>query len=69
MRAPYETAGPTPLSQGPVNVKGMEKQLALIPTGNADWRIDRKTREVARAGLAQAREALEAAVRRAGAAA
>jgi len=47
----------------------MEKQLALIPTGNADWRIDRKTREVARAGLAQAREALEAAVRRAGAAA
>ena len=47
----------------------MEKQLALIPSGTPDWHIDRKTRETARVGLAQAREALEAAIRRAGAAA
>ena len=45
----------------------METQLALITTGTQDWRIDRKTREAARVGLAQAREALEAAVRRAAA--
>ena len=47
----------------------MEKQLALIPGGTSEWRIDPKTRETARVGLAQAREALEAAIRRAGSAA
>ena len=47
----------------------MEKQLALIPAGTTEWHIDQKTRDAARAGLEQARQALEAAIRRAGIAA
>jgi len=47
----------------------MDTQLALITTGAPEWRIDPKTRQAAKVGLAQAREALEAAIRRAGAAA
>jgi hypothetical protein len=39
----------------------MEKQLTLIETKSADWRLDERTREVGRVGLSQAREALRAA--------
>lgn len=40
----------------------MARQLDLIPpTGDDDWRLDRKTIEVGRRGLVQARAALAAA--------
>ena len=46
----------------------MTRQLVLIEDNRKnDWRIDERTREVGRKGLAQAREALRDAARRAAA--
>ncbi len=42
----------------------MARQLALIESSDADWRIDERTREIGRAGIAQARAALAEAVQR-----
>jgi hypothetical protein len=42
----------------------MERQLALLEP-EPDWRLDEQTREVGRAGVAQARAALRAAAGRA----
>jgi hypothetical protein len=41
----------------------MERQLVLIEEA-PEWRLDEHTREVGRAGLAQARKALREALRR-----
>ncbi len=43
----------------------MERQLVLLEQ-EPDWRLDEHTREVGRAGLAEARKALVDARRRAG---
>jgi hypothetical protein len=40
------------------------KQLALIDPPTTIWKLDRKTIETGRKGVAQAREALRAAVER-----
>jgi hypothetical protein len=40
----------------------MERQLALIDTRGADWRLDEHTREVGREGVRSAREALRRAL-------
>ena len=46
----------------------MTRHLVLIADDrNSDWRIDERTREVGRKGLAEAREALREATRRAAA--
>jgi hypothetical protein len=45
----------------------MNTQLALIDDRNADWRLDDRTREAGRKGLAEARAALAKAGRRAAA--
>ncbi len=42
----------------------MTRQLVLIESSEADWRLDEHTREVGRAGIAEARQALAEAVRR-----
>lgn len=42
----------------------MQRQLPLLETGTADWRLDDRTREVGRRGLAEARMALRAAAQR-----
>ena len=42
----------------------MERQLILIEERQPDWRLDEHTREVGRAGVAQARAALRAALAR-----
>lgn len=44
----------------------MERQLVLLDP-EPDWRIDEQTRAIGRAGLAEAREALQSALQRAGA--
>jgi len=41
----------------------MERQLVLLEQ-EPDWHLDEHTREVGRAGLAQAREAMRAAAQR-----
>jgi hypothetical protein len=41
----------------------MERQLILLEQ-DADWRLDERTREIGRAGVARAREALRAAGQR-----
>jgi hypothetical protein len=38
----------------------MKRQLTLIENKRPDWRLDERTREVGRRGLAQARAALAA---------
>lgn len=43
----------------------MRGQLVLIPTSAADWRLDERTRETGRKGVAAAREALRMAHERA----
>ncbi len=44
----------------------MRKQLALIDNDNrADWRLDDRTKDLGRKGVAAARAALEEAARRA----
>ena len=45
----------------------MTRQLVLIEDAKSDWRLDERTREVGRKGVAQAREALREATRRAAA--
>jgi hypothetical protein len=42
----------------------MERQLILIEERQPDWRLDEHTREVGRAGVAQARAALRQALAR-----
>ena len=42
----------------------MERQLILLEQ-DADWRLDEHTREIGRAGVAKAREALRVARQRA----
>jgi len=42
----------------------MARQLVLIEASDVDWRLDERTREIGREGIAQAREALAEAVRR-----
>ena len=43
----------------------MERQLILIDDRQPDWRLDEHTREVGRAGVAQARAALREALAKA----
>ena len=43
----------------------MKNQLTLIDRTRADWRLDEKTKELGRKGVAAAREALAEAARRA----
>ena len=45
----------------------MERQLILIEERQPDWRLDEHTREVGRAGVAQARAALREALAKAAA--
>lgn len=45
----------------------MERQLVLMETNRADWRLDEHTREVGLEGVRKAREALRDAARRAAA--
>jgi hypothetical protein len=42
----------------------MNTQLVLIDESSPNWRLDDKTREAGRKGLAQARAALQKAVQR-----
>jgi hypothetical protein len=42
----------------------MAKQLVLIESSEVDWRLDERTREIGRAGIAEARRALAAATER-----
>ena len=42
----------------------MARQLVLIEASEVDWRLDERTREMGREGIAQARAALAEAVRR-----
>ena len=39
----------------------MSRQLVLIPASGADWRLDERTRETGRKGVAKAREVLRLA--------
>jgi hypothetical protein len=48
------------LSHPPFIVSDMENQLPLIE-GSRSWKLDRRTREIGRRGVAQARAALRAA--------
>ena len=49
------------LSHPPFIVSDMENQLPLIDSGPRSWKLDRRTREIGRRGVAQARAALAAA--------
>jgi hypothetical protein len=42
----------------------MERQLVLIEDTESDWRLDERTRQLGRQGVAAARIALQEAVRR-----
>jgi len=42
----------------------MARQLVLIEASDVDWRLDERTREIGREGIAQARAALAEAIRR-----
>ena len=48
-------------------MRTMNMQLVLIDDSKADWRLDDKTKGTGRKGLAEARAALQNAVRRAAA--
>lgn len=50
----------TPPSQN----EGMPRQLVLIDENGRDWRLDDRTRERGKRGVARARKALENAARR-----
>jgi len=39
----------------------MTTQLVLLDSGRRDWKLDRRTREIGKRGVAQAREALRKA--------
>jgi hypothetical protein len=43
-------------------MRGMARQLTLIDTSPPAWRIDERTRETGRKGVATARAALQAAL-------
>jgi hypothetical protein len=45
----------------------MARQLVLIEDEEASWKLDERTRELGRKGLAEARKALQEASRRAAA--
>lgn len=45
----------------------MARQLLLLDTSAADWRLDDYTKELGREGLAEARRALQEAAKRAAA--
>jgi hypothetical protein len=42
----------------------MARQLVLLDTAGADWRLDDRTREIGRRGVAAAREILQRAIER-----
>ena len=42
----------------------MERQLVLIDENPPEWQIDDETRAIGRAGIAEARQALQAALQR-----
>jgi hypothetical protein len=42
----------------------MERQLVLIEDNESDWRLDERTRQLGRQGVAAARVALREALRR-----
>jgi hypothetical protein len=42
----------------------MERQLVLIEDTDSDWRLDERTRQLGRQGVAAARVALQEAARR-----
>ena len=46
----------------------MERQLVLLDENPPEWRIDDETRAIGRAGIAEARQALRAALERSDAA-
>lgn len=48
-------------------IRVMARQLRLIDPTEHDWRLDQKTRETGRRGLAEARKALAEAAQRAAA--
>ena len=41
----------------------MENQLPLLDSGPRSWKLDRRTREIGRRGIAQARAALRSTAR------
>jgi len=43
----------------------MARQLVLLDTTGADWRLDERTREIGRRGVSEAREILQRAIERA----
>jgi hypothetical protein len=45
----------------------MARQLVLLEAGPADWRLDERTKELGRQGLAEARRLLQQAAKRAAA--
>jgi hypothetical protein len=48
-------------------IMSMARQLVLLDSADHDWRLDDRTRNVGRQGLAEARKALIEAARRAAA--
>jgi hypothetical protein len=42
----------------------MERQLVLLEDTESDWRLDERTRQLGRQGVAEARNALREALRR-----
>jgi hypothetical protein len=48
-------------------IAGMGRQLVLLDPKNIDWRLDERTRELGRQGIAEARRALREASNRAAA--
>jgi hypothetical protein len=48
-------------------ITGMARQLELVERQATDWRLDERTRELGRQGLAEARRALQEAAKRAAA--
>ena len=45
-------------------IAGMGRQLVLLDPKNIDWRLDERTRELGRQGIADARRALDEALNR-----
>jgi hypothetical protein len=45
-------------------IAGMGRQLVLLDPKNVDWRLDERTRELGRQGIADARRALNQALNR-----
>ncbi len=51
------------LSHPPAILVNMNDQLALLEDDERQWRLDERTREIGRRGVAQARQALRQADR------